>query len=96
MYEQLEESEKQIRNLISRITNMQTRYRKSTLHYFLNVNTINSFTQKVLQKERSAPATHTIIWDEAQQSYRPCKNEIEELQATRNFHGEVFYGTIKT
>ena len=96
MYEQLEESEKQIRNLISRITNMQTRYRKSTLHYFLNVNTINSFTQKVLQKERSAPATHTIIWDEVQQSYRPCKNEIEELQATRNFHGEVFYGTIKT
>jgi len=85
--EQLEESEKKIRNLITKITNMQIRYRKNTLHYFLNVNTINSFTQKVLQKERSAPATHTIIWDEEQENYRPCKNEIEELQATRDFHG---------
>jgi len=83
----LEEGEKNVQKLLSQILRIQARYKKNTLHYFLSVNTINNFTRKVLQKERAAPATRSIIWDEPTQAYRPCRNEIEELQATQTFHG---------
>jgi len=83
----LEEGEQNLRKVLAHILRIQTRYKKNTLHFFLNVNTITNFTRKVLQKERAAPATRSIIWDDLTQSYRPCQSEIEELQATQTFHG---------
>jgi len=83
----LEEGEQKLKKVLNQILRIQTRYKKNTLHFFLNVNTITNFTRKELQKERAAPATRSIIWDETTKSYRPCRNEIEELRATQSFHG---------
>jgi len=77
----------QIISLNNKITRIQTMYRKDTLQYFLQSNTIHSFTNKVLPKSRSAPAAHSLIWDETIQAQRRCKNEAEELQATSEHHG---------
>jgi len=85
--EALETCKKLITSTISKISFIQSQYRRSTLHYFLQVNTIDSFTRKVLHKPRSAPTTHSIIWDDDLQDMRPCKNEAEEIRATAEFHG---------
>jgi len=85
--EALENCEKCINSTLYKISSIQSQYRKSTLHYFLQVNTIDSFTRKVLHKPRSAPTTHSIIWDDELQDMRPCKNETEEIKATSEFHG---------
>jgi len=82
----LEECEHLLRQLSSKVTRIQIRFRKDTLHYLLYINSINAFTRKVLFKPRAAPATHSVIWDDNQNGYRPCKNEIEELKATQEFH----------
>jgi len=77
----------QIVSLNNKITRIQTMYRKDTLHYFLQSNTIHSFTNKVLPKSRSAPAAHSLIWDDTIKAQRRCKNEAEELKATSEHHG---------
>jgi len=80
--------EKDLVALNGKITRIQTAYRKDTLQYFIEVNTIHSFTRKVLPKPRSPPATHSLIWDEKLQAERQCRNEAEELKATSEFHGK--------
>ena len=85
--ESLSMSSSQIKSIIQKVNKIQIRYRMNTLLHFLKVNTIDAFTRKVLYKQRSAPMTHSVIWDEKLQSHRPCANEIEELQATQEFHG---------
>jgi len=82
----LDNCETLLQKVLTQVIRTQVKYRSDTLHYFLHVNSISSFTHKVLFKLRSAPATHTIIWDASQNMYRKCTNEIEELQATQNFH----------
>ena len=39
-----------------------------------------------MHRDKSAPETHTVIWDATLQSMRPCKNEYEELVATSEHH----------
>jgi len=72
---------------ISQINKLQFMYRKSTHSYLLTVNKIGDFVSKVLFKNRSAPTTHTEIWDKSAHNFRPCINEQEELLATQEFHG---------
>lgn len=72
---------------LSQINSLQFMYRKSTHAYLLTVNKIGDFVSKVLFKDRSAPATHTEIWDASEQALRQCLNEREELIATQEFHG---------
>ena len=86
IHTRLEECENLLKKVSSQVTRIQIKYRRDTLHYVLQVNSINLFTRKVLFKPRSAPATHSIIWDATQGTYRNCKNELEELQATQEFH----------
>jgi len=88
VYESLDMCSKNLAAVVSRISHIQIMYKKHTLLYFLRVNTIDCFTRKVLQKQRSAPMTHSTIWDESIQDHRPCKNEVEELRATQEFHGQ--------
>ena len=77
-----------LNSIISQISSLQCYYKQSTLEYFLDTSNINSFTRKVLPKERSAPTTHTLIWDEELLDYRQCRSEVEELKATSDFHGK--------
>ena len=86
--ESLEHSICEIKKIENRISLIQVKYKKNTLMYFLKANLIDSFTRKVLHKQRSAPTTHSVIWDDALQTSRPCKNEVEELQATQEHHGK--------
>jgi len=76
--------------LLSRFTNkisrVQSWYKHSTLDYLLETNNIDKFTSKLMHKDRSAPETHTEIWDASLQSMRPCINEYEELIATSDHH----------
>ena len=85
--ESLEECSIKLQKIQNRLSLLQIQYRKNSLLYFLRVNTIDAFTRKVLQKERSAPMTHTVIWDEKLLKMRPCVNEVEELHATQRHHG---------
>jgi len=85
--ESLSMSSLQLKAIIQKVNRIQVKYRMNTLLYFLKVNTIDAFTRKVLYKQRSAPMTHSTIWDEKLQSQRPCTSEVEELQATQEFHG---------
>ena len=88
MKENLIEAENDLFKLSNQVTKLQTFYRNSTMEYFLDTCNINSFTRKVLPKGRSAPAAHTTIWDPTLQKFRKCKSEIEQLQATSDFHGK--------
>ena len=91
--ESLETCAMELKKIENKISFIQARYKKNTLMYFLKVNMIDSFTKKVLHKERSAPTTHSVIWDEALQTSRHCINEIEELKATQEFHGKWMSNT---
>jgi len=86
MFEKLEGVQIKLRKLSVQITKLQAFYRRSTLDYFLNSSNIASFTRKVAPKGRQAPAAHTTIWDNSTQAFRPCIDEVEELQATSAFH----------
>jgi len=88
LQESLETCAMELKKIENKVSFIQAKYKRNTLIYFLKVNMIDSFTKKVLHKERSAPTTHSIIWDEALQTSRPCINEIEELKATQEFHGK--------
>jgi len=88
LQDSLELCASELKKVENKISLIQIKYRKETLAYFLKVNTIDSFTRKVLHKKRSAPTTHSIIWDDEIQSMRPCKSEIEELKATQEHHGK--------
>ena len=85
--EMLQKGSSELLQVSQKVNRIQYEYRKSTLQYFLDVSQISNFTQKVLPKSRAAPTTHTKIWDEGIESFRDCRNENEELQATREFHG---------
>ena len=88
LHESLETCLLELRKIENKLNLIQINYRKSTLRYFLKVNIIDSFTRKVLHKQRSAPTTHSMIWDDSLQSSRPCVNEVEELRATQEHHGK--------
>ena len=94
--ENLESCAIALRKIQARIQNIQVKYRKNTLSYFLAVNTIDAFTRKVLHKQRSAPMTHSVIWDNSTKTMRPCVNEVEELKATQAFHGRWMGNTKAT
>jgi len=64
---------------LSQINRLQFTYHKATHAYLL---TINKIGDKILFKNRSAPTTHTKIWDDSAKSFRPYVNEQEELIAT--------------
>jgi len=83
----LEETHHQLFNIEKNIGLAKTSYRSETIKHLLNVNNIETFTKKVLPKGRDIPATHTEIWDNKLHSHRPCRNDIEELIATGEFHG---------
>ena len=84
----LEECKKKIGNIASKIRDLQRFYKQATLQYFLDTNQISNFTRKMLPQSRTAPATHTQIWDPSLDDFRQCKNEAEEMDATRDFHGK--------
>ena len=84
----LHKGNSELLKISQQVNRIQYSYRKSTLQYFLDVSQISNFTQKMLPKSRAAPATHTEIWDESIQALRECRNEDEELRATREFHGK--------
>jgi len=88
MEELLTKSITLLKAVSAKVIRCQSRYRHETLLYFLRVNSIQAFTKKVLHKERSAPATHSVMWDDSINSFRSCRNEVEELQATQEFHGQ--------
>jgi len=86
--ENLETAQKELKKLESKLSKAQVRYRADSLFYLLKVNKIEAFTKKVLPKAREVPATHTEIWDAETNIFRKCKNDVEELIATGNFHGD--------
>jgi len=77
-----------LQKIYSSITKMQILYKKDLLLYFLKSNKISEFTRKVLPKSRSAPSTHSIIWDSTKGDFRSCIDEVEEMVATSEFHGK--------
>ena len=85
--ESLEKCSTIIKKISTKICKLQRFYKQATLQYFLDTNQISSFTRKMLPQSRSAPATHTEIWDSAIDDFRKCRNEQEELTATKEFHG---------
>jgi len=85
--ELLQQSIDNIRKILSSISGLQRSYKQGTLQYFLDSNQISSFTRKMLPQSRSAPTTHSQIWDPSLEAFRNCKNEQEELVATKEFHG---------
>ena len=82
------ETKSKLEKIYSSITTMQILYKKDILNYFLSSNKISEFTRKVLPKSRSAPSTHSIIWDSAKGDFRSCVDEVEEMIATSEFHGK--------
>jgi len=85
--ENLEKCLTLMNGISTKICKTQRFYKQATLQYFLDTNQISNFTRKMLPQSRSAPATHTKIWDPALDDFRQCKNEQEELAATKEFHG---------
>jgi len=84
----LQQSFINISRISSKISSLQRTYKQATLQYFLDSNQISNFTRKMLPQGRSAPATHSQIWDPSLDAFRNCKNEQEELVATKDFHGK--------
>ena len=78
----------ELKNAFHGLTRSQSLYRKDTLLYFLDSNSIDAFTRKVLPKSRSAPAAHSTIWDPAINDFRNCIDESEQMEATSQFHGK--------
>ena len=85
-YTKIQASINQLQNFINKITRAQFWYKHSTLAYLLDTNQIHQFTAKLLHKDRSAPNTHSEIWDASIQAMQNCKNEYEELIATSEHH----------
>jgi len=77
-----------LKNIYHGLTRIQSKYKKETLTYFLNTNKIEAFTRKILPKGRSAPAAHSVIWDKDINDFRNCVDEVEEMQATSQYHGK--------
>ena len=77
-------------NILTRFENKIMRsqfwFKHETLSYLLETNSIDQFSTKLLHKDRSAPETHTEMWDPTTQSMRKCRNEYEELIATSAHH----------
>jgi len=84
----LSEAKKDLKNLFHNFTRAQSLYRRETLLYFLESNSIDAFTRKVLPKARSAPAAHSTIWDPSINDFRNCVDESEQLKATSQYHGK--------
>ena len=82
-----------LQKIYSAMTSMQILYKKDLLDYFLKSNKISEFTRKVLPKSRSAPSTHTVIWDSEKGDFRSCVDEVEEMVATSEFHGKWMANT---
>jgi len=85
-YTTIQKSIAQLENFIKKTTRAQFWYKHSTLAFLLETNQIHQFTAKLLHKDRSAPETHSEIWDASLQAMRTCKNEYEELIATSEHH----------
>ena len=88
MKQYLEKAKQELQNIYGNITNMQSQYKKDLLSYFLDSGKISDFTRKVLPKSRSAPSTHSLIWDSNINDFRTCIDESEEMIATSEFHGK--------
>jgi len=86
--EMLESTKKNLQKIYGAITNMQSQYKKDLLAYFLSSGKISDFTRKVMPKSRSAPSTHSLIWDNEKGDFRSCIDEAEEMIATSEFHGK--------
>lgn len=84
---ELNKAQTEIKKLIGKTSQLQYFYKKSTLQFFLDTNKICDFTRKMLPKSRTAPSTHTRLWDDSIGDFRNCINEEEELIATKNHHG---------
>ena len=85
-YSKIQEALAILSNFINKISRLQSWYKHSSLDHLLGTNNIAKFTSKIMHRDKSAPETHTVIWDATLQSMRPCKNEYEELIATSDHH----------
>jgi len=92
-YTKVQESIAILTNFYKKISKTQLWYKHSTLLYLLQTNNISQFTSKILHKDKSAPETHSEIWDASLQGMRRCKNEYEELVATGEFHNNWMANT---
>jgi len=77
-----------LKSTARKLSRLQQHYKHSTLLYLLRTNKIEQFTKKVLFKDRAAPETHKIIWDDTLGAYRDCTNELEEMLATKLHHNK--------
>ena len=89
----LETAKKDLQRIYGSITKMQSKYKQDLLIYFLSSGKISDFTRKVLPKSRSAPSTHSTIWDAGKGDFRTCVDEAEEMIATSEFHGKWMANT---
>ena len=84
----LQKAKSNLHRIYASLTSMQSTYKKNLLNYFLKSNKISDFTRKVLPKSRSAPSTHSVIWDALKGDFRACIDEVEEMVATSEYHGK--------
>jgi len=92
-FTKVQESIANLKNFYNKISKTQLWYKHSTLVYLLQTNNISQFTAKLMHKDRSAPETHSEMWDPSIQGMRRCKNEYEELIATGEFHNNWMANT---
>jgi len=85
-YDTIQRALATLSRFMQKISDTQSWYKQATLDHLLGTNNISTFTSKLIHRDRSAPETHSEIWDASIQSMRPCKNEYEELIATSNYH----------
>ena len=85
-YSSIQSSINILKNFETKILKAQFWFKHATLTYLLETNSIDQFSTKLMQKDRSAPETHNVIWDSTTQSMRKCRNEYEELIATSDHH----------
>ena len=85
-YTKIQESINILTNFSSKISKAQFWFKHSTLSFLLDTNKIAQFSNKLMQKNKNAPETHSEIWDPTTQAMRKCKNEYEELIATSEHH----------
>ena len=85
-YSSIQSSINILKNFENKIIRAQFWFKHATLTYLLETNSIDQFSTKLMQKDRSAPETHNVIWDSTTQSMRKCRNEYEELIATSAHH----------
>ena len=92
-YAKVQESIAILTNFSKKISRTQLWFKHSNLIYLLQTNKIANFTAKLMHKDKSAPETHTEIWDPTLQGMRQCKNEYEELIATGEHHNHWMANT---